>query len=447
MRIKSLVASALAVASATAITVGVVRATGDTNSIDAQPRVETLPPLDLASERLSADDAIAFWQKRVDQNPADLLSRIQLSSTYLRRGGEQHNTVDALTANTEIDKVLAVVPNDMTALRVKANARAFIHKFAEALDYGRRVLAIDPTDSTGQAIVGDAQYELGHLAAAEKIYVGLADRLGDAPEITARLARLNHAQGNDESAVRYAAQAEQRARAGGYNRNDLAYYDILNAELARGEGRYEDAAKEFADALELRPDYGVAIEGLGKVRAAQGRLDEAERYWKQSGKLIGAPDFHVLSALGDIELARGNEMQARQYWSQALDAVDSLSADERIGFLRDESRFRASRGLDVSFALQLAEQDFKGRQDALALDTLAWAQFANGDIERARVSIDKALASGVREAFIWYHAAEIYAAGGDRDGARMYVDKALDLSPHFDLYESAKAVALRAQLS
>ena len=96
--------------------------------------------------------------------------------------------------------------------------------------------------------------------------------------------------------------------------------------------------------------------------------------------------------------------------------------------------------------MRLAEQDFGIRQDALAYDTLAWAQLAAGEVEAAVASIEQALAPGLRDAGIWYHAAEIYAAAGDVDAARNALEQSSSISPNFDLYEAAASAALATEL-
>lgn len=447
MRTKSIAGTALATALAGVVTLGVLVSIDRSPDRPANPKPAALGSVDLASERLNANQAIAFWEKRVDANPHDYLSRTQLASQYLRRGREVHKTLDAFHADAQIDKVLQVVPADITAVLVKANARSFVHDFAGSRAYARFVLHLDPTHSTAIAVEADDNLELGNLVAAAKGYQKLADRFGSTPEISARLARLNHAQGNDDTARQYAHLAVDAAIAGDYSPVDVSYFELLVAEIERGTGNYDAAANAFEKAIEQRPAYGGAIEGLGKVRAAQGLYDDSEKLWRQSGALLGTPDFHVLSALGDLEYARGHMAKARDLWNQALDAVDALPERERIGFLRDESRFRAARSLDPQRALRLARQDIRVRQDAFAYDTLAWAQVSAGDVESARSSIRHALTAGVHDAGIWYHAAVIASASGHNGDAVELLHRALDLNPQFDVYEAAQASALLDRLT
>ncbi|MGQ0826679.1 MAG: tetratricopeptide repeat protein [Actinomycetota bacterium] len=391
-------------------------------------------------------DQVAFWQARADADAQDTVSRTQLAGALLARALAEHKTIDAIAADTEIDRVLAVTPADTSALLVKAQARMFVHDFAGGAEYAQRVLDRDPTHKSAIAISGDAAYELGDLAAASVLYDTLAARIPGSPEVFARHARLAAARGATADAIALAERAAAAAVTEGFSPAQATYYDTLQAELLRGVGRYREAAEAFQRVLAVNSEDGPAIEGLGKVSAALGDLDESERWWRRSGDLIGSPDFHVLAALGDIAHARGDDDDARNYWHQSLDAVTSLSEEERIGFLRDESRFRAGRGLDRREALRLAEQDLVVRQDALAYDTLAWAQLAVGETEAALDSIERALADGIADAGVWYHAAEIYAASGDDERARDALETALEISPKFDLYEAAGARTLAERL-
>jgi tetratricopeptide (TPR) repeat protein len=445
MRVKSVASMAVATLVAFGVSASVLFAL-DHESSAREPQPVAGENAELASERLSADDAIAFWARRVKANSHDYLSRTQLASQYLRRGREVHAPADAFTADEQIDRVLHLVPSDITALLVKANARSFVHDFTGSRVLARRVLKVDSTHSTAIAVEADDAFELGDLTAAAKSYNALARRFGATPEISARLARLHHAQGNDEAALLQAHLAVDGAIQGDYAPVDVAYFQLLLAELERGLGHYNASADAFEEALAQRPEYGGAIEGLAKVRAAQGRYDDSEQLWRKSGALLAKPDFHVLSALGDLQYGRGSELEARQLWNRALDAVDSLSPRERVGFLRDESRFRAGRELDPRRALQLARQDIGVRQDAFAYDTLAWAQINAGDERRALASTRRALSAGVRDAGIWYHAAVIYAAVGHNARAVDLLEHALDLNPEFDLYEAAHARTLLERL-
>ena len=100
-------------------------------------------------------DAVGFWQRRVDANPADFVSRTQLASALLARARATHNIPDAITADSEIDTVLAIVPDDVSALLVKSSAVTFVHNFPAGLLYAEKVLGKDPTHKVAIAMVGE----------------------------------------------------------------------------------------------------------------------------------------------------------------------------------------------------------------------------------------------------------------------------------------------------
>ena len=82
MRVKSVVSMAVATAVAFGASVGVLTRIDHHN--DHQVATPAGSSAELASERLDANGAIAFWMRRVENNRRDYLSRTQLASQYLR---------------------------------------------------------------------------------------------------------------------------------------------------------------------------------------------------------------------------------------------------------------------------------------------------------------------------------------------------------------------------
>src|SRR4029079_10914756 len=104
MRVKSVAATAVATLMAFGVSAGVLFAL-DHGPAARQPQPAAGENAELASERLSADDDIAFWARRVDANPRDYLSRTQLASQYLRRGREVHNPADAVPPHAQVEHI------------------------------------------------------------------------------------------------------------------------------------------------------------------------------------------------------------------------------------------------------------------------------------------------------------------------------------------------------
>ena len=70
------------------------------------------------------------------------------------------------------------------------------------------------------------------------------------------------------------------------------------ANLYFNQGNLQQAELEYRRTLAGRPNYAYALAGLGHVRAAQGRLDEAIQLLTQASQIVPLPDFVI--ALGDL---------------------------------------------------------------------------------------------------------------------------------------------------
>ncbi|RKY05682.1 hypothetical protein DRP77_00195, partial [Candidatus Poribacteria bacterium] len=66
------------------------------------------------------------------------------------------------------------------------------------------------------------------------------------------------------------------------------------------------------------------------------------------------------------------------------------------------------------------------------LDTLGWAYYKRGDIDRALENILQAVKLGTNEADVYYHLGLVYMKKGMRGKAREAFRKALELNPKFD---------------
>ena len=70
---------------------------------------------------------------------------------------------------------------------------------------------------------------------------------------------------------------------------------------------------------------------------------------------------------------------------------------------------------------------------------MAWTALKAGKIAEAQAAIQEALRLETRDARLFYHAGMIADAAGDRARARMYLTRALTLSPEFDPLQATLA--------
>ncbi len=164
-------------------------------------------------------------------------------------------------------------------------------------------LQVAPTDADAYLLLGRAQRQRGHSAAPvtyqQAAYLFLqADRPTDAREALETAGDL---------------VGDRRGMLG------------LHAEALRLEGRYQEAADEFRQALDRDTDSPWLMGRLGAAEAALGRIEEARSHLERAAAL--APkDASILLLAGEVALAGGDLDAAFAYADRAAQA-DPRRAD------------------------------------------------------------------------------------------------------------------------
>jgi len=80
-------------------------------------------------------------------------------------------------------------------------------------------------------------------------------------------------------------------------------------------GSFKGAEKQYDAALEILPNYYLALSAKGKVRAAQGDLDTAIKFYTEAQNRV--PLVEIVIALGDLYLFQGNKEKADSRYALA----------------------------------------------------------------------------------------------------------------------------------
>jgi Tfp pilus assembly protein PilF len=95
-------------------------------------------------------------------------------------------------------------------------------------------------------------------------------------------------------------------------------------------------------------------------------------------------------------------------------------------------------GHDSGEALRIAQIEIARRHDVNTLDAYAWALSGNGRYQDAQKQIARAVAVGVREARIFYHAGTIAAKLHDDGSATRYLRESVQLDPSSESAAAAR---------
>jgi tetratricopeptide (TPR) repeat protein len=383
----------------------------------------------------STDEQIAFWRARFDANPEDYISVMQLGRTFLNKARETGDVADYERAEAALRKSLDLFPDYEDAQVYLAGARFAEHDFTGAFDLATHVYTTDPKSLQALATIGDAQLELGNYDTASTAYQQLLDR-APSPPAYSRNARLLWLQGRPTEAFDFMQRAARDPASVELSRETAAWYEWQLGELSFQAGRVDDAATYYEASLKRYPNYYLALAGLGKARAAQGRYDDAIALYQHAVDIIPQPDF--LAGLGDLYTVTGRPEDARRQYD-TVDFIGKLAAINRVVYNRQLALFSANHDRNLPGALDLATQELKVRKDIYGYDALAWTLYKNGRFQEAAQASTQAMSLLTRDATLYYHAGMIAQALGDQGQAKQLLQEALSINPHFDLLQARVA--------
>ncbi len=392
---------------------------------DPVPPPDLPPPEDGGALQFvyNTDQAIEFFQAKVALNPDDFTSYRHLGEFHLRKAEQGGGLPEFVKAEAALRRSLELFPDAPRARASLAAALSSQHKFAEALAIARELVRQDPRDVDALATMGDALLETGQYPEAEAAFRDL-QRLAPIPPVTARLANLAELKGDHSQALELMGRAATEARGQSATPKADAWYVARLGDIALAAGRLDDADRHYAAVPEGVDPYHDATFGLGRVRLAQGQLDEALPLLE---KAVGiGPDPHMLALLGDLYVHANQPEKAAPLFAQLERETEGQAA-----YLRERSYFLADHDRKLPEALELAQLDYQQRKDVFGSDALAWALFKNGRVDEARDAIDAALKLGTQDARLFYHAGLIYDRLGRNDEARSFLNRALSLNPPF----------------
>ncbi len=393
------------------------------------------------ANRPNADTAIAFWQGRVAQNPNSFLDYTLLAEAYARKARETGDVSYYQRAEAALRRALEINPNYVQASAALSSVLFSMHDFEGALALAEP-LADNPRATQALAVTGDTQLALGNYDEAEAAYQKLA-ALSPGPGLLSRQAIWADLHGDPDEALSLMQQAADLAWQAGDYRESLAWYDFQLGELNFKSGNLKEAESHYKAANQTFANNYLALAGLGKVRAAQGRYDEAIKLYEQAVAIIPQPD--LLAALGDLYTIAGQPDQARLQYD-TVEFIGQLAEINQAVYNRQLVLFYANHDLNLAKALELAQNEIATLKDIYGYDALAWALHKNGRHAEAAEAMTQAMKLGTQDAMLFYHAGMIYEATGDHDQAQTLLKEALAINPHFDLLQSRLAQAALNQL-
>lgn len=403
-----------------------------------------------AGDRAFAQDPFAYRaspevRRMVASSEAQACAR--LGHNDLRRARETGDPTHYTKAEARFKKALDLDPQNVEAMGGMGSLCLSRHRFAEALAWGERAVALNPHNAFLHGVIVDARVELGDYARGVEALQRMMD-LRPGLNAYARVSYLRELMGDPDGAVE---AMEMAVRVGGPNAGEAAWCQVQLGNLHFGQGDLRSAEARYRGALARLPNDAHALAGLGRMRVAQRDWAGAAALYEQA--LAAMPEHAFAEALGDVYRAMGREEEAERRYA---DARALLKAEEDGGANVDleMALFEADHDLDLkdatdrqSDALARARREMARRPSSIhAADALAWALYKAGDSGEALSAIRQALRLGTKDARMLFHAGMIACRAGEREEAREYLEQALAINPHFSMRHADEAASVLRKL-
>ena len=391
----------------------------------------------------ATDQQIQRLQNRVKQVPADYAGYDELGAAFLQKARETGDIAYYDLAEQTLKRSLELVPQDFRAAQPLVHLGLVCmgeHRFSDALTYSQRALALGSGDLAAFALEGDTYTDMGDYDAAQAAYSALRS-LGGATSpplrlaymLDSRLAYLSFLHGDSAKAIRLMNSAIAAALQTQQPPENLAWLYFELGERYFQAGDLANAEQSYGSGIASDPNHYRSLAGLAKVRAAQGRLDESIQLYQRS---IGVIPFPVYVAeLGDVYKKIGRLKEAQDQYD-LVEYIGHLSKLNQVLANRELALFYSDHGIKLPEALEFAQTEFEVRHDVYTWDAMAWAFFKNGRFQEAAAAMKKALSLNTSDPMLLFHAGMIYHGQGDDSKAELFLRRALETNPHFDVFSA-----------
>jgi len=375
---------------------------------------------------------IAGLQAELRADPASTKALDTLGLAYLQRVRETGDPTYYGKADGILHETLRLAPQDLIATAGLGQLALSRHRFRAALALGLRARRISPTTAGVYGVIGDAEVELGRYRAAFASF----DRMNAIKPDVASYARVSYAR----ELIGHTLDAEKAmslaASAAVGEREASSWTHVQLGLLYLNSGHAQRALVEMQHALQLYPDYYVALDGMAQTQVGLGHLRMARTFEQAAVDRVPLPQY--VGLLGDLDAALGDRVDAKREYA-LIGVIEKLLAANGVRNDLDIALFDADHGIAPAHALALARRGYAERPSIVGDDVLAWSLARDGKCAEALPWSQRALRLGTQDPLKLFHRGWIAACLGHRNEARAFYGRALALNPRFSVLWASTA--------
>ena len=357
-----------------------------------------------AGDTAITSKSIAFFERRLAQDPDNFMIGGQLVARYLMRFQLAANLADVRRAEAIARSVLPLVSDTAGAYARLGVVYLTQHKFAAAYAAARRAVAWNPRNQGALGVLFDASVATGRYGVAESTLSRLTP--GRLP-YQLRLAHMLTMRGRMDGAYHALDHACRQLARSQVRPQSVAWCLTELAKIQHSREGEASAAALYHRALRFQPGYRAALEGLADLAYSRGDWAEAADRFRQIA-VDAHPDLYL--RLAEVHRALG-EPSVAEGWERAFLRVARALGAEAL-YAHPLALYYAARPLTLDTALAVARRDIARRPAVESYDVLSWVLFRRGDLAQALAASDRARGWGAPSPTMEYHRARILGALG-----------------------------------
>ena len=315
----------------------------------------------ISAETISSEEHLAIALELVKRSPETPSFHAELGKFYAEQG---HYDM-ALPA---LEHAIELAPNDPGLHYSYGDALQQMGRSAEARPHIELALEMVPDMAAAHVCMGNILRVEGRLDLATGSYAEAIRIREQYPEAHYNMGQVFQERGMPEDALQHFRTALEEKPGWG-----LAHRAIANLLLVQGD--YEEALEHFAaaieeiDSAEIRNDYGVVLQNLGRPK------DALEQYLKAME--LAPAYFRPHLNRGNLAMEYGNDQVALIEYNAAFQLAPS-DVETNVKLARFLSSTQNLELRDIPRAVALAERavDLTGGQSAQVLEILGSAYAA-----------------------------------------------------------------------
>lgn len=411
-------ASLLALSACSARGEAVVPKSSDSAQVTQSAQLAPLAEFAMAYKPSTEEVAIARSQDAVRQSPNDAMAYVSLAESFLVRKRESADTKFFALASNAMGAAQSIAPRS-TDVRTSAVQLLFSdHRFAEAADETRKLIAQNASNVTAHLLLSDALVEQGQYEEAVDALENANDLSPDL-RVYARGSYLRWMDGDQEGAVELMVDA---IKMGSLTKEAVAWCYAELGMIHWHAGDLKKAEQSATLAMMKVPNYAPAIELKARVAASSGDNNAAIAHYKDLLSRRSTVAAHI--SLSELLAQQGHTQEAAAERTRA----EEMAVHDPVALALHDARY----SINPAGTLELASRALSERSNVYTRDVHALALLRAGDVNGALAATETKPAYGTLDASIWLHRGLIQAAAKDATAAQLSLERALALNPGVD---------------